>query len=189
MYTFNCYQTQPDGYVRFDWHGKLMEGEFFRYDPFDADIEPKLGYIRPFDKILRQQLIDNLQSTQGIDLLTFIAKSDLISCDAFVTDKKIQCRHQIVIEQFEFIDENEIVSDKKATSNCRVNLLQRQYVLAYNLNESKETLDRINAEFLKWVTPFYMPLRYERKWLNKHQGRILSLILIIAACCAYVLLS
>jgi hypothetical protein len=25
------YQAQPDGYVRFDWRGNSIEGEFFSY--------------------------------------------------------------------------------------------------------------------------------------------------------------
>ncbi|MGP2412451.1 hypothetical protein V2A84_23195 [Yersinia sp. 2553 StPb PI] len=58
------YQTQPDGYVHFDWRGKPMEGEFYRYESFGAEIDPKLGYVRPFGKAFRQQLVDNLQVTQ-----------------------------------------------------------------------------------------------------------------------------
>ena len=103
MSIFNCYKTQPDGYARFEMLGKPMEGEFYRYDSFD-DIDPKVGYIRPFDKVIRQQLIDNLQTRKGIDLQRFIAKDDLIICDAYVTDKHIQSPYQIVIDRFDFID-------------------------------------------------------------------------------------
>jgi hypothetical protein len=60
------YQAQPDGYVRFDWHGNSIEGEFFSYVECGRDIDPKWGYIRPFDRVIRQQLIDNLQQLTGL---------------------------------------------------------------------------------------------------------------------------
>ncbi|MCC4980246.1 hypothetical protein LMJ16_19820, partial [Klebsiella pneumoniae] len=63
----NYYQAQPDCYVRFDWGGLSLEGEFFSYEEYGRDIDPKWGYIRPFDRAIRQQLIDNLQATHGID--------------------------------------------------------------------------------------------------------------------------
>ncbi|CNF81759.1 hypothetical protein [Yersinia intermedia] len=186
----NCYQTQPDGYVRFDWRGKPMEGEFYRYESFGAEIDPKLGYIRPFDKALRQQLVDNLQVTQKIDLLKYLAKNDLITCDAFVTSKNIQASYQIVIDHFDFINEDKLVSDKETISHCRADLLQRQYVFGSNLNESKEVLSSINAEYLKWVTPFCTPLRYERTWFIRNRERILRYAaIVILAVMAYIYFS
>ncbi|HAS0898929.1 TPA: hypothetical protein I3357_004808, partial [Enterobacter hormaechei subsp. steigerwaltii] len=86
MSASNYYQAQPDGYVRFEFHGKTMEGEFFRYESFGKDIDPKCGYIRPFDRVIRQQLLDNTQSFHGVDLLKFTSLDDLIICDAYVTD-------------------------------------------------------------------------------------------------------
>lgn len=185
MSIFNCYKTQPDGYARFEMLGKPMEGEFYRYDSFD-DIDPKVGYIRPFDKVIRQQLIDNLQAKQGIDLQRFIAKDDLIICDAYVTDKHIQSPYQIVIDRFDFIDKSELVTDQEAIRSCRVDLLQRQYILASNLKEPKETMDSINAEYLRWITPCYEPLRYERKWSTKHREGLLRFgALVVIAVLAY----
>jgi hypothetical protein len=66
---------------------QFFEGEFFSYEECGRDIDPKWGYIRPFDRAIRQQLIDNLQATHGIDLLTFTSQGNLITCDAFVTHK------------------------------------------------------------------------------------------------------
>jgi hypothetical protein len=34
------YQAQPDGYVRFDWRGNSIEGEFFSYEECGRDIDP-----------------------------------------------------------------------------------------------------------------------------------------------------
>lgn len=179
MSASNYYQPLPDGYVRFDWHGKLMEGEFFRYESFGDNIDPKLGYIRPFDSVIRQQLIDNLQATHGIDLQTFASQGNLITCDAFVTHKDLQAAHQVIVESFDFIDESELTTERESIGNCRVDLLRRQYIIGSNLKESKESLDSLNAEFLKWVTPFYIPLRYERKWLTRHREGFFRFAIIV----------
>lgn len=187
MSASNYYQAQPDGYVRFNWHGNPIEGEFFSYESFGDNIDPQLGYIRPFDRAIRQQLIDNLQATHGIDLNTFTSQGDLITCDAFVTHKNLQTAHQVVIESFDFIDESELTTEREHIGNCRVDLIRRQYSVGSNLNESKESLDNLNAEFLKWVTPFYTPPRYERKWLIKHRERLLLFgALVAVAVVAYI---
>ncbi|GAB7429873.1 hypothetical protein OUHCRE8_32830 [Enterobacter asburiae] len=48
-------------------------------------------------------------------------------------------------------------------------------------------MDNLNAEFLKWVTPFYTPLRYERKWLTKHREGLLRFgALVAVAVFAYI---
>jgi hypothetical protein len=66
-------------------------------------------------------------------------------------------------------------------------LIRRQYVVGSNLKEPKESLDNLNAEFLKWVTPFYTPLRYERKWLTKHRKGLLRFgALVAVAVMAYI---
>ena len=187
MSAFNYYQTQPNGYVRFDWHGNPLEGEFFSYESFGDDIDPKLGYIRPFDRVIRQQLIDNLLATHGIDLQTFTSKDDLITCDAFVTHKNLQAAHQVAIESFDFVDESELTTERERIGNCRVDLIRRQYIVGSNLKEPKESLDNLNAEFLKWVTPFYAPLRYERKWLTKNRKTLFLLgALVVVAVMAYL---
>ncbi|WP_130945124.1 hypothetical protein [Klebsiella quasipneumoniae] len=181
------YQAQPDGYVRFDWRGNSIEGEFFSYEEYGRDIDPKWGYIRPFDRAIRQQLIDNLQATHGIDLLAFTSQGDLITCDAFVTHKNLQAAHQVVVESFDFVDESELKTERERIGNCRVDLIRRQYVVGSNLKEPKESLDNLNAEFLKWVTPFYTPLRYERKWLTKHRKGLLRFgALVAVAVMAYI---
>ncbi|EML3778727.1 hypothetical protein RCG73_001175 [Enterobacter roggenkampii] len=181
------YQAQPDGYVRFDWHGNSIEGEFFSYVECGRDIDPKWGYIRPFDRVIRQQLIDNLQATHGIDLQTFTSQGDLITCDAFVTHKDLQAAHQVLVESFDFVDESELTTERERIGNCRVDLLRRQYIVGSNLKEPKESLDNLNAEFLKWVTPFYTPLRYERKWLTKHRKGLLRFgALVAVAVMAYI---
>ena len=186
MSASNYYQTKPDGYVRFDWCGNTMEGEFYRYESFGDDIDPKLGYIRPFDRQIRQQLIDNLQATHSIDLQTFTSKGNLITCDAFVTHQHLQAAHQVVIASFDFIDESELTTERERIGHCRVDLIRRQYIVGYNLKEPKEALDNLNAEFLKWVTPFYTPLRYERKWLTKHrEGLFRFAIIAVLAVLAY----
>ena len=183
----DCYQTQPDGYVRFGIHGKPLEGEFYRYDLFGCDLGPTVGYIRPFNKILRQELIDCLQSVQSRDLINFVANDEVITCDAYVTDKQIQGGYQLLIEHFDFIDESDLSTDRKEISSCRVDLLQRQYILASNKNENKEVLNNIDKEFHRWVTPFCIPLRYERTWKTKNKNKIYSSILIvILALIAYV---
>ena len=174
------YQAQPDGYVRFDWRGNSIEGEFFSYEECGRDIDPKWGYIRPFDRVIRQQLIDNLQATHGVDLQTFTSQGDLITCDAFATHKNLQESHQLIIESFDFVDESELTTHKQIIGSCRVDLLRRQYIVGSNLKEPKESLDSLNAEFLRWVTPFYTPLRYERKWFTKHRRRLLSIGWLVA---------
>ncbi|MEN0580153.1 hypothetical protein AAIG39_14220 [Phytobacter palmae] len=186
MSASNYYQNKPDGYVRFDWRGNSIEGEFFSHESFGDDIDPKLGYIRPFDRVIRQQLIDNLQATNGIDLQTFISQGDLITCDAFVTHKDLQAKHQVVLDAFEFIDESELTTERELISNCRADLLRRQYIVGVQLKQPKESLDNLNAEFLKWVTPFYEPLRYERKWSTKHREGLLRFgVLVVLAVLAY----
>ena len=183
----NYYQAQPDGYVRFDWHGNSIEGEFFSYVECGRDIDPKWGYIRPFDRVTRQQLIDNLQATHGIDLQTFTSQGDLITCDAFVTHKNLQAAHQVVVESFDFVDESELTTERERIGNCRVDLLRRQYIIGVQLKQPQESLDNLNAEFLKWVTPFYTPLRYERKWLTKHRKGLLRFgALVAVAVMAYI---
>ena len=183
----NYYQAQPDCYVRFDWGGLSLEGEFFSYEEYGRDIDPKWGYIRPFDRAIRQQLIDNLQATHGIDLLTFTSQGDLITCDAFVTHKDLQAAHQILVESFDFVDESELTTEREHIGNCRIDLIRRQYIVGSNLKEPKESLDNLNAEFLKWVTPFYTPLRYERKWLTKHRNGLLRFgALVAVAVYAYI---
>ncbi|CNI17743.1 hypothetical protein KKZ54_23925 [Enterobacter hormaechei subsp. hoffmannii] len=174
------YQAQPDGYVRFDWRGNSIEGEFFSYEECGRDIDPKWGYIRPFDRVIRQQLIDNLQATHGVDLQTFTSQGDLITCDAFATHKNLQESHQLIIESFDFVDESELTTHKQIIGSCRVDLLRRQYIVGSNLKEPKESLDSLNAEFLRWVTPFYTPLRYERKWFTKHRRRLLRIGWLVA---------
>ena len=187
MSASNYYQNKPDGYVRFDRHGKSIEGEFFSYESFGDDIDPKLGYIRPFNRVIRQQLIDNLQATHGIDLLTFTSQGDLITCDAFVTHKDLQAAHQILVESFDFVDESELTTEREHIGNCRIDLIRRQYIVGSNLKGPKESLDNLNAEFLKWVTPFYTPLRYERKWLTKHRKGLLRFgALVAVAVMAYI---
>ena len=174
------YQAQPDGYVRFDWRGNSIEGEFFSYEECGRDIDPKWGYIRPFDRVIRQQLIDNLQATHGVDLQTFTSQGDLIPCDAFATHKNLQESHQLIIESCDFVDESELTTHKQIIGSCRVDLLRRQYIVGSNLKEPKESLDSLNAEFLRWVTPFYTPLRYERKWFTKHRRRLLRIGWLVA---------
>ncbi|CNI37622.1 hypothetical protein ACMU9U_001140 [Yersinia enterocolitica] len=186
MSASNYYQVKPDGYVRFEQLGKPMEGEFFSYESFGDDIDPKWGYIRPFNRVIRQQLIDNLQATHGIDLRAFTSQGDLIACDAFVTHKDLQAKHQIVLDAFEFIDESELTTERELIGNCRTDLLRRQYIIGIHLKQPKESLDNLNAEFLKWVTPFYEPLRYERKWSTKHREGLLSFgALVVLAVLAY----
>lgn len=126
----NFYQAQPDGYVRFEWRGNAIEGEFFRYDACGRDTDPKWGYIRPFDRTLRQQLIDNLQKTHAINLQTFTSQNDLITCDAFVTHKALQAAHQAVIETFDFVPESELTTEREHIGHCRVALIRRQYSVA-----------------------------------------------------------
>ncbi|CAM7603484.1 hypothetical protein KLVAMA180M_26000 [Klebsiella variicola subsp. variicola] len=186
MSASNYYQNKPDGYVRFDWYGNSIEGEFFSYESFGDDIDPKLGYIRPFDRVIRQQLIDNLQATNGIDLQTFTSQGDLITCDAFVTHKDLQAKHQVVLDAFEFIDESGLTTERELISNCRADLLRRQYIVGVQLKQPKESLDNLNAEFLKWVTPSYEPLRYKRKWLTRHREGLFRFgVLIVLAVLAY----
>lgn len=179
MSASNYYQNKPDGYVRFDRHGKSIEGEFFSYESFGDDIDPKLGYIRPFNRVIRQQLIDNLQTTHGIDLQTFMSQGNLITCDAFVTHKDLQAIHQVVCDAFEFIDESELTTERELICNCRADLLRRQYIIGIQLKQPKESLDNLNAEFLKWVTPYYTPLRYERKWFTKHRKGLLRFAMLV----------
>ncbi|MDA6914824.1 hypothetical protein OSL68_28915, partial [Escherichia coli] len=65
-------------------------------------------------------------------------------------------------------------------------LLRRQYIVGCNLKAPKESLDSLNAEFLRWVTPFYTPLRYERKWFTKHrEGLLRFAMLVVVAVLAY----
>lgn len=180
----DCYQTQPDSYVRFSWKGKPMEGEFYLHG---VDTDPQTGYIRPFDKALRQQLVDNLQRSQNIDLLTFISRQDLICCDAFVTSTAIQTPWQILVDRVEFITEEALQTDKEAVSQCRAELLQRQYVFASNLKEPQDLLESIKTEYLRWVTPFCTPLRYQRTWLIKNRSRIVGgCAVVVAAVIAYL---
>jgi alpha-L-fucosidase len=108
------YQAQPD-VMCFDWRGNSIEGEFFSYEECGRDIDPKWGYIRPFDRVIRQQLIDNLQATHGIDLQTFTSQGDLITCDAFVTHKDLQAAHQVLVESFDFVDESELTTERNTS--------------------------------------------------------------------------
>ena len=181
MSVSHYYLTKPDGYVRFEQSGKSMEGEFYRYESFGQDSDPTWGYIRPFNRVIRQQLIDNLQAQHGIDLQTFTSQGELITCDASVTHKDLQARHQVVLDAFEFIDQSELTTEQELIAHCRVDLLRRQYIVGRQLNEPKETLDNLNAEFLKWVTPFYTPLRYERKWLTRHREGLFRLAIVVTA--------
>lgn len=186
MSASNFYQVKPDGYARFDWRGNSIEGEFFSYVECGRDIDPRWGYIRPFDRGIRQQLVDSLQATHGIDLQTFTSQGDLIICDAFVTHKDLQAKHQVVLDAFEFIDESELTTDRELISSCRVDLLRRQYIVGIQFKQPKESLDSLNAEFLRWVTPFYTPLRYERKWFTKNrEGLLRFAILVVVAVLAY----
>ncbi|WP_039057345.1 hypothetical protein [Enterobacter sp. Bisph1] len=186
----NSYQAQPDGYVRFDWSGNTIEGEFFSYVECGRDTDPKCGYIRPFDRGIRQQLIDNLQATHGIDLQKFTSQDDLITCDAFVTHKDLKAKHQVVVDAFEFIGESELTTERECIGNCRVDLLRRQYIVGVQLKQPQESLDNLNAEFLKWVTPFYTPLRYKRKWLTKYrEGLLRFAIIVVLAVLGYFFLA
>lgn len=99
------------------------------------------------------------------------------------------CRQhtKVVVESFDFVDESELTTERERIGNCRVDLLRRQYIVGSNLKEPKESLDNLNAEFLKWVTPFYTPLRYERKWLTKHRKGLLRFgALVAVAVMAYI---
>lgn len=175
----HCYQTRPDGFVRFNWHGKPLEGEFYLYKGDGEEHEEKIGYIRPFDKSIRQQLVDNLQNTQNFDLMSSISKNEVITCDAFVTGARIKAAYQVLISDFDFITESEIKTSREAVCHCRYDVLQRQYILGCNLNEPHHLLHGINAEFLRWVTPFCTPLRYERTWIIKNRKKIMSGVAIL----------
>lgn len=172
----DCYQTKPDKYVRFDWHGQKMEGEFFKYNWCGDEVSPKAGYIRPFDKFLRQCLVDNLQAGKNIELKYFTTKDNLVDCDAFVTHSFIKAPHQSIIEDFDVITKDELVTDKSLIDDCRVDMLHRQYRFGSSLKESEELLNNILAEYRKLVTPYYTPLRYERTRFRKGLRKTLTVL-------------
>ncbi|MBF3237493.1 hypothetical protein H4N55_12890 [Aeromonas veronii] len=172
MSVLNCYQTYPDNYVRFNWGGKSIEGEFYEYNSVGNELGSRAGYIRPFDKILRQSLIDNIQAAQNLDLQDFLYKDELITCDAFVTHPSIRRPYQYIINEFEFITEDELVTNKDVISSCRADLLSRQYRYGKNQKESDELLNNILTEYRICVTPNDRPLRYERTNVRKNLHRI-----------------
>lgn len=175
----DCYQTQPDAYVRFDWHGNKMEGEFYKYNWCGDEVSPETGYVRPFDKFLRQCLIDNLQASQEFDAEDSLSESWLVICDAIVTNKYIQAPYQCAVEKFEFISEGELTTEKSNISDCRLDLLQRLYLFAKAHNKPEWLLSDIQEEYLKLVTPLHKPLRYRRTWFQKHGDKVKTIALIL----------
>ncbi|WP_429025324.1 hypothetical protein [Aeromonas media] len=177
----NIYQTQPDKYVRFTRHGKDMEGEFFKYNWCGDEVSPQAGYIRPFDKFLRQCLVDNLQAGKEMELQDSATKDNLVDCDAFVTHPFIKAPHQSIIEDFDVITKNELVTDKSLIDDCRVDMLQRQYLFAKMRSEPEEILSSILMEYRNRITPNYKPLRYQRTWLQKHGSKVITIAFLLIA--------
>ncbi len=170
----NYYQSTPDSYVRFKWRGQELEGEFFRHNNFLIFFDDPLdgrGFIRPFDKDLRQSILDARMKHDGVDLELFCRRSDLITCDSLINHPDLYTYlDDIIVEDFVLIKQDELKCSKEIIADCRADLLKRQYILSNALNEEAELSLVLEKEFKVWVTPTFKPLRYSRTKFQKFKS-------------------
>ncbi len=165
--THKNYQKSPDSYVVFKWRGQDIEGEFFRDNLAEIDFcfgdlsKKNRGYLRPFDKKLRQWIIDIHMINNGLSFDEFFTLGDLIVCDSFVNHPDLKRPYlDVVVDEFRFIKREELKSPQYLIADCRADLLRRQYLVGKTLGESDEVMYSLEKEFKVWVTPTFRPTRY-----------------------------
>ena len=185
------YQQSPDAYVVFKWGNRELEGEFFRDSSAEIDFcfgdtsKKNRGYLRPFDKELRQWITDIHMNNHGIDFEKFLTVGELIECDSFVNHTDLKRPYlNVVVEEFRFIDKQELSSPQYSIADCRADLLKRQYLLSKALGEPDEVVSSLEKEFKAWVTPTFQPTRYTmtkfQKAIRNQFLRFIFFIMLIA---------
>ena len=180
-----AFQSKPNAYARFKWNGQTMEGEFFQYSLSLADdTKTTKGYIRPFDRNLRQSILDAHQSNHKIDFYDFFTIEYLIECDSLVTHPDLKRPYiDVLVDDFEFTEEDDLITDKSLITNCRLDMLRRQNILARALNEPSDISDELVHEFKKWCAPDFEPLRYKRtiftKFIQNSIIRFIGILLLL----------
>ncbi|HHC7270409.1 TPA: hypothetical protein ACN30M_004243 [Vibrio parahaemolyticus] len=158
------FNLKPDAYVRFSWEGQPMEGEFFRaYKDSDG------GVIRPFDRALRQELVDDKLKHREVSFKSFINLNELITCDGIATDKSVKVGDGIlnVVDQYDLIDKDDLTSNVIEIADCRHELLNRQIYVGSKIGASRRTfanrdeVDALRSELDKYTSDHFKPLRYE----------------------------
>lgn len=158
------FNPKPDAYVRFSWEGQPMEGEFFHIAE-DSDS----GVIRPFDRKLRQELVDDKLKHREVSFKDFINLNELISCDGIATDESIKVGDGIynVVEHYDLIDKDDLTSNVIEMADCRHELLNRQIYVGSRIGASRDTfadrdeVDALRFELNKYTSEHFKPLRYE----------------------------
>lgn len=181
------YQQRPDEYVVFKWRDREYEGEFFRDSLAEIDLcfgdfsKKNRGYLRPFDKGLRQSIIDAHMNNHGIDFEKWMTIGDVIACDSFVNHPDLKRPYlDVVVEEFRFIKREELNSSQDSIADCRTDLLRRQYLLGKGLDESDEVVSSLENEFKAWVTPTFQPNRYTMtKYEKAKRNRFLRFIFYV----------
>ncbi|GAA3980264.1 hypothetical protein [Allohahella marinimesophila] len=183
------FQSTPDAYISFKWGDQEMEGEFFRnsLEVIDDPLTTR-GYIRPFDKRLRQSIVDCHMKANGMDLEDYMRLGDLVECDALVTHERVKRPYiSNLVTDFAFINFSELATDQALIADCRADLLRRQAVLAHRFDQP-EVSHELKQAYAKWCPDNFVSLRYSRtrwqkllsqKWL--HFIGLLALVYLSAA--------
>ncbi len=152
-------------YVRYKYHGQEYEGEYIpnsdRYDYFSGrvdDDEIIFGYIRPFDRNLRQANIDFNLSHQGLSYVAWMTEEDVVICDAFVTSDRL-CKYgskSLLVSDVEIIEEINLKLSKEEIDLCLKDLVDRQMLFLDGAINSEKSLIKKRKEELS-LTSYRRP--------------------------------
>ncbi|KLV10218.1 hypothetical protein C9I92_10415 [Photobacterium ganghwense] len=182
------FKIKPDAYVTFSWKGRTMEGEFFRVSKGSNS-----GVIRPFDRALRQELVDDKLISRVNCLEKNILIDELVTCDGIATDESVKVGDGTynTVQGYDFIGEGELKSNDLVIADCRLELLRRQLHAVYSKLKYTEStyadrkeIEALKFEFKKYSLDKFKPLRYKltrkkRVWQYVSTHPLWSLLLIV----------
>ncbi|OAI01725.1 hypothetical protein A1353_00450 [Methylomonas methanica] len=122
-------------FVKFKLNEIECEGEFihwldtnyFHGDNPGISIDISNGYIRPFDRYLRQTLIDRNMSIRKIDFIDWMNLGEVISCDAFRSNE---------VNHLRIIEKDEIKTSLSEINLCKKDIIHRR--LALNIKDEDD---------------------------------------------------
>jgi hypothetical protein len=150
-------------YVKFKVNDIILEGEFIPIatdyvsyiEPYKLPLDSKIGFIRPIERDLRQQIIDKNLKSRDVSYEEWIRVGELIDCDAFSTSD---------VEDIQIVDREELEASEEDILLTKKDIIHRIYFVASGLPDcNPEFIEKAHNIFDSINVKNYKPLRYKYK--------------------------
>jgi hypothetical protein len=168
-------------YAKFRYKDVSLEGEYIPmwtdyFSPEGCDnnplTEPGLGFIRSFDRDLRQSILYANMNRLDWDYEDWMNLGDVVQCDAFVTGKdNYHADHPLLIDDFKIVSREELTTNQEEIDLCRKDILERMIIITKNMKDGdQELLKQLEEIFYNLNIENYAPPRYRRKFSGFFKG-------------------